>query len=760
MISPTRIFGAIGLVGGGDKTLDSIPHNLVKQDDVAIVSDNGSIYFYVMDFDSGLDENVPYVIKPDDIEEAVNPAIVYKRWHLVSTKYFTDNIIQSHGKYIQTDSIKAWENENLEFISADGIKVVIAPNGTVTVDGSLVSNDQIKVQNGGWKTPFVVDSTLLVENLNADKLDGYHASALAKLDGSDAFTGQIKAPDPINSDEVTTIHWVEEYVLQVKNVIYSYIDDQIASIDIQADIDYVQQQLNNHLSPSSDDHTQYIHIDGRRNFIAPIGGVDPILSNQLTTKNYVDNALLNFTTIHGELLGLDADDHLQYIHKDGRRGFTNPIEGKTPLTDFHLATKEYVDEKIANIFHTKDLQIHTFDDHDTEWVINHNLNKKYIIVNFYNKFDNKQIIPETFTLLNDDTAVATFAVGIDGYAVVTGITEHYDHIASNNWIIEHTFANKEVIFNVFDNNNVEIFPDTVTIIDDSHISFTFTSLQSGYVVMSNDITVFDFNTNNTTEWYIYHNYNNKNILINCFDSNNIEIEPKEIEATDDNTLLITFNDIQTGYAVISGSEAVILDPSLYIINHSYLTNLGADDHSQYILADGTRDFSGVVNGIYPILPSNLTTKQYVDDEIQNISNTHVIMDHGDLTGLGDDDHHQYILADGTRDFTGPVNGVTPTQAYNLATKQYVDSMLTSSSLLPQSGLVNLVNGADNITVHLLNDMNNRDYAIDICIENTIDLPPSIYTYIIVRKTTSEFDIVFSANIDSDNYKLNWTVYPI
>jgi hypothetical protein len=49
-------------------------------------------------------------------------------------------------------------------------------------------------------------------------------------------------------------------------------------------------------------------------------------------------------------------------------------------------------------------------------------------------------------------------------------------------------------------------------------------------------------------------------------------------------------------------------------------------------------------------------------------------DHGGLTGLGDDDHTQYSLADGTRAFTGAVGGVTPTTGAQLATKDYVDSV--------------------------------------------------------------------------------------
>ena len=50
-----------------------------------------------------------------------------------------------------------------------------------------------------------------------------------------------------------------------------------------------------------------------------------------------------------------------------------------------------------------------------------------------------------------------------------------------------------------------------------------------------------------------------------------------------------------------------------------------------------------------------------------------VTDHGALTGLSDDDHTQYSLADGTRAFTGTVSGITPTSSAHLATKGYVDN---------------------------------------------------------------------------------------
>jgi len=53
-------------------------------------------------------------------------------------------------------------------------------------------------------------------------------------------------------------------------------------------------------------------------------------------------------------------------------------------------------------------------------------------------------------------------------------------------------------------------------------------------------------------------------------------------------------------------------------NSAHRTNIGLDQHTQYILVDGTRSFSGVISGVTPTAPSHLTTKGYVDGLVSGI----------------------------------------------------------------------------------------------------------------------------------------------
>jgi hypothetical protein len=152
-------------------------------------------------------------------------------------------------------------------------------------------------------------------------------------------------------------------------------------------------------------------------------------------------------------------------------------------------------------------------------------------------------------------------------------------------------------------------------------------------------------------------------------------------------------------------------------DHGNLDGLGDDDHLQYIKVDGSRAFTGVIAGITPTIAAHLSTKGYVDGEIgshahdtsdittgtfadariaqsnvtqheaainhNNLLNTHNLttsIDHGQIGGLGDDDHTIYSLADGTRAFTAVVGGIDPTADAHLATKKYVDdSVLQTAS---------------------------------------------------------------------------------
>lgn len=72
-----------------------------------------------------------------------------------------------------------------------------------------------------------------------------------------------------------------------------------------------------------------------------------------------------------------------------------------------------------------------------------------------------------------------------------------------------------------------------------------------------------------------------------------------------------------------------------------------------------------------------------------------VVDHGNLTGLLDDDHPQYSLVNGTRAFTSTVGGITPVLPGHLATKGYVDGV--PKAFVGIDGIT-IISGSNTITV--------------------------------------------------------------
>jgi hypothetical protein len=91
-----------------------------------------------------------------------------------------------------------------------------------------------------------------------------------------------------------------------------------------------------------------------------------------------------------------------------------------------------------------------------------------------------------------------------------------------------------------------------------------------------------------------------------------------------------------------------------------------------VTADGEVPFTAPIAGVEPTEDVHLATKEYVDDHAGGGAS-----DHGGLTGLGDDDHTQYVLVNGSRDFTAPVEGVDPTTTQGLVTVNWFTGQIVS-----------------------------------------------------------------------------------
>ncbi len=107
------------------------------------------------------------------------------------------------------------------------------------------------------------------------------------------------------------------------------------------------------------------------------------------------------------------------------------------------------------------------------------------------------------------------------------------------------------------------------------------------------------------------------------------------------------------------------------VSHTDLTGVTSDQHHPQLHAAAHADSAGDEISVESLATAGGTGTVPVGNGTGGL----IMGDHGDIGGLSDDDHTQYILVDGTRAFTGVVGGITPTATTHLATKGYVDGLL-------------------------------------------------------------------------------------
>jgi len=474
-----------------------------------------------------------------------------------------------------------------------------------------------------------------------------------------------------------------------------YVDNEVATLSGSIVLDH-----GGLTGLDDDDHTQYVPTDGSRGFTNTVSGVDPIQLYHLATKNYIDTELATVSggivQDHGGLTGLADDDHTHYSLVDGTRAFSDVVGGITPTADSHLTTKSYVDLLVQGV----------------DW--------QESVDDWWDPSSGLPSSPST-----EDRYIAT--------ASGTGW--------STNNVYEYNGATWD-----------ETIPN------------------EGYTTwVENEDALYLFNGSDWVQFGSTVTHNNLNNLQGGTSNEYYHLSSTQFEALTDNNTNVDDASLQHHHDSRYYTETEI-DATVSGLDHGNMNGLDDDDHTQYSLVDGTRAFTSTVGGVTPTADSDLTTKLYVDDEIATLSGsldndldshindtsihfTEASIDHGAISGLGDDDHTQYILVDGSRGFTNTVSGVTPVLGSDLATKDYVDGADNPQ----QHGRESLADGVSTVTVNFT-DVGTTDYTVHTTLENTSDSPPSIYPYIISSKTSSSFICTFAGDMDSPNYVLNWVIF--
>ena len=518
---------------------------------------------------------------------------------------------------------------------------------------------------------------------------------------------------------------------------------------------------------------------------AVVSGIDPTQDYHLTTKYYVDDsisAISGSTIDHGNISGLLDDDHPQYSLVSGTRDYTGIVQyddDKTFTNDTDIVAKKYVDDSITTA--------------TASGAIDHGL------LAGLGDDDHPQYHNDTRALSWLGTR-SIADIGTRTHSLLTSLDQD-DHT-------QYSLVNGNRAFTSTVGGITPTVGSDLTTKDyvDSAIQglywqdpiLDFVTVASGTTASGNRYVAFATGGGWTKD--------------NIYEYNGTgwdETVPLEGYAA-------WFSDLDKNYT-FNGTSWVLLGST---VDHGNLSGLGDDDHTQYILHAGTRDFTGIVQydthksftvdtdivdkkyvddeidaatasgaidhgllaglgdddhpqylnttrgDVRYLYKENTTaftpdsdyepsTKKYVDDSITTLSG--VVGDHGNLIGLGDDDHTQYSLADGTRAFTGEVAGIDPTVSGSLATKHYVDSQNALQPVIYEHGRQAIGDGASTVSIVFASALANTNYTVNCTMENTSDSPPSIYAHIVSAKLTTGFSALFMGDMDSANYILNWSV---
>ena len=113
--------------------------------------------------------------------------------------------------------------------------------------------------------------------------------------------------------------------------------------------------------------------------------------------------------------------------------------------------------------------------------------------------------------------------------------------------------------------------------------------------------------------------------------------------------------------------------------------------------------------------------------------------------------YQFIVTD--RDTTGfTMQFNSPIDSTNYS----VDWSVYDTTASDVSALYNIPNGVDWTTVDIPEQLNDI-YSLSLTMINTVDVNPSIYSYVTIQKNTNNFTVKFSSPIDSTNYYLAWAI---
>jgi hypothetical protein len=150
-------------------------------------------------------------------------------------------------------------------------------------------------------------------------------------------------------------------------------------------------------------------------------------------------------------------------------------------------------------------------------------------------------------LTNISAQVAEQATIVDTFTSVTSTT------------VNHNFGTKNVLVSVYDGNDQQVIPASITTTDNNNIDITFAEVTTGRAVVakgghlvSGSAELFTYRETLTgdSSYTINHNLNEDYPIVQVYDSGKSQVIPGSITSTNTNTVNISFDNIFEGTVVV------------------------------------------------------------------------------------------------------------------------------------------------------------------------------------------------------------------
>ena len=256
-----------------------------------------------------------------------------------------------------------------------------------------------------------------------------------------------------------------------------------------------------------------------------------------------------------------------------------------------------------------------------EYTASHNLNTEQVLINTYFN-DGTQFFPQEIKVLNNSAVALKFNTSTSGRVViakaghlVTGATLISENTISDTFsnvvtkTVTHNFNTKDVLVNVYLNDDTLFQPDSITTTDENNVTVTFATARSGRVVVgkaghiiSGSTAVVETSTitdtfSNTTTKTVNHGFNTKNILVNVYTLDDEMIIPSSVNTISSGSVRITFDTPRSGRVVVakgghlvSGSSVAssvefsnILNKPSFISSSAQITSSDLDMNGNKVL---------------------------------------------------------------------------------------------------------------------------------------------------------------------------------